>query len=86
MKAVTSDVYLHEMPGGQYTNLKIQANSLGLGADWDKICKSYAAANRALGDIVKVRACVCVCSLTKARSGHSWRALVCTSSRQGTTA
>jgi len=54
MKAVTSDVYLHEMPGGQYTNLKIQANSLGLGGDWGKICKSYAAANRALGDIVKV--------------------------------
>eukprot|EP00967_Tisochrysis_lutea_P014255 scaffold16009_cov24-Tisochrysis_lutea.AAC.1 len=45
MKAVTSDVYLHEMPGGQYTNLKIQANSLGLGGDWGKICKSYAAAN-----------------------------------------
>ncbi|KAF5836615.1 carbamoyl-phosphate synthase L chain, ATP binding domain-containing protein [Dunaliella salina] len=54
MKAVTSDVYLHEMPGGQYTNLKIQANSLGLGGDWGKICKSYADANRALGDIVKV--------------------------------
>ncbi|GLC41025.1 hypothetical protein PLESTB_000951200 [Pleodorina starrii] len=54
MKAVSSDVYLHEMPGGQYTNLKFQAMSLGLGEEWDKICKAYAAANRALGDIVKV--------------------------------
>lgn len=54
MKAVSSDVYVHEMPGGQYTNLKFQAMSLGLGDEWDKICKAYAAANRALGDIVKV--------------------------------
>ena len=42
------------MPGGQYTNLKFQATSLGLGSEWDRICTSYAAANRALGDIVKV--------------------------------
>ena len=39
---------------GQYTNLKFQAASLGLGNEWDRICTSYAAANRALGDIVKV--------------------------------
>lgn len=55
MKAVSSDVYQHEMPGGQYTNLKFQAMSLGLGKEWDRVCKAYAAANRALGDIVKVR-------------------------------
>lgn len=54
MKSVSSDVYMHEMPGGQYTNLKFQAASLGLGKEWDRICTSYAAANRALGDIVKV--------------------------------
>lgn len=42
------------MPGGQYTNLKFQAMSLGLGEDWDKIKTAYAAANRALGNIVKV--------------------------------
>ena len=54
MKAVSSDVYYHEMPGGQYTNLKFQAASLGLGDEWTRICSSYAAANRALGDIVKV--------------------------------
>ncbi|PNH09743.1 Pyruvate carboxylase 1, partial [Tetrabaena socialis] len=54
MKSVSSDVYVHEMPGGQYTNLKFQAMSLGLGEEWDKICTAYAGANRALGDIVKV--------------------------------
>jgi len=54
MKAVSSDVYQHEMPGGQYTNLKFQAASLGLGKEWDKICHAYAEANLALGDIVKV--------------------------------
>jgi pyruvate carboxylase len=50
----SSEVYYHEMPGGQYTNLKFQAQSLGLGEDWSKVKDAYAAANRALGDIVKV--------------------------------
>ncbi|CAG9460796.1 unnamed protein product [Pedinophyceae sp. YPF-701] len=54
LRSSNVDVYLHEMPGGQYTNLKFQATSLGLGAQWDKVKRSYAAANRALGDIVKV--------------------------------
>ncbi|GMH36667.1 hypothetical protein BSKO_04540 [Bryopsis sp. KO-2023] len=54
LKSTSSDVYSHEMPGGQYTNLKFQATSLGLGDEWDKIKTAYAAANRALGDIVKV--------------------------------
>lgn len=54
MKAVSSDVYYHEMPGGQYTNLKFQAMANGLGKEWPKICAAYAAANRVLGDIVKV--------------------------------
>jgi len=40
--------------GGQYTNLKFQASSLGLGDQWEKVKAAYAAANRALGDIVKV--------------------------------
>ncbi len=40
--------------GGQYTNLKFQSASLGLGDSWGKVQKAYAAANRALGDIVKV--------------------------------
>jgi len=54
LKSSSSDVYHHEMPGGQYTNLKFQAESLGLGDEWDKVKIAYAAANRALGDIVKV--------------------------------
>lgn len=54
MRYCSSDVYQHEMPGGQYTNLKFQAASLGLGESWGKVQQSYAAANRALGDIVKV--------------------------------
>lgn len=54
LKSTSSDVYYHEMPGGQYTNLKFQAMSLGLGNEWDQIKSAYAAANRALGNIVKV--------------------------------
>ena len=42
------------MPGGQYTNLKFQAASLGLGGSWRAVQDAYAAANRALGDVVKV--------------------------------
>lgn len=37
LKASSSEVYQHEMPGGQYTNLKFQALSLGLGDQWDKV-------------------------------------------------
>lgn len=55
LKSPASDVYLTEMPGGQYTNLKFQASSLGLGAQWEKVKTAYAAANLVLGDIVKVR-------------------------------
>ncbi|KAK9800249.1 hypothetical protein WJX73_006193 [Symbiochloris irregularis] len=54
MKSSSTDVYMHEMPGGQYTNLKFQASSLGLGEQWEKVKVAYAAANRVLGDIVKV--------------------------------
>lgn len=48
------DLYQHEMPGGQYTNLYQQAKALGLSHRWDQVCKMYAAANEMLGDIVKV--------------------------------
>lgn len=48
------DLYQHEMPGGQYTNLYQQAKALGLSDRWDHVCKMYAAANQLLGDIVKV--------------------------------
>ena len=50
----TADVYIHEMPGGQYTNLREQAESLGLGHRWPEIARMYADVNRAFGDIVKV--------------------------------
>ena len=50
----TAEVYLHEMPGGQYTNLKEQAESMGLGGRWHEIARTYADVNLAFGDIVKV--------------------------------
>lgn len=53
-KTGSADVYDHEMPGGQYTNLMYQSKQLGLGSKWPEIKKAYAAANRLLGDIVKV--------------------------------
>ena len=48
------DLYQHEMPGGQYTNLYQQAKALGLSDQWSTVCKRYAEANQLLGDIVKV--------------------------------
>eukprot|EP00510_Aplanochytrium_minuta_P002078 CAMPEP_0184028624 /NCGR_PEP_ID=MMETSP0954-20121128/14951_1 /TAXON_ID=627963 /ORGANISM="Aplanochytrium sp, Strain PBS07" /LENGTH=1143 /DNA_ID=CAMNT_0026313503 /DNA_START=209 /DNA_END=3637 /DNA_ORIENTATION=- len=53
-KSGSADVYSHEMPGGQYTNLLFQSTQLGLAGQWPAIKKAYAAANRLLGDIVKV--------------------------------
>ncbi len=53
-KSGTAEVYLHEMPGGQYTNLKEQAESMGLGERWHDIARTYADVNMAFGDIVKV--------------------------------
>ncbi len=54
IEAPASEVYLHEMPGGQFTNLKAQARSLGLEDRWHEVAQSYADANRMFGDIVKV--------------------------------
>lgn len=53
-RAGTAEVYLHEMPGGQYTNLKEQAASLGLSSRWREIARTYADVNQLFGDIVKV--------------------------------
>lgn len=53
-KAGSAEVYLHEMPGGQYTNLKEQAASLGLANRWREIARTYAEVNQLFGDIVKV--------------------------------
>ena len=54
MKAGTAEVYHHEMPGGQYTNLRQQAKSLGLEDRWHEIADTYAQVNKIFGDIVKV--------------------------------
>ncbi len=53
-KAGSAEVYLHEMPGGQFTNLKEQAASMGLGHRWPEIARTYAEVNALFGDIVKV--------------------------------
>jgi len=49
-----ADLYQHEMPGGQYTNLYQQARALGLADRWSEVCRVYADVNQLLGDIVKV--------------------------------
>lgn len=54
LKAPSADVYQHEMPGGQYTNLHQQAKAVGLGSRWDQVKEMYATVNRMFGDIVKV--------------------------------
>ncbi|WP_404424144.1 pyruvate carboxylase [Nibricoccus sp. IMCC34717] len=53
-KTGSAEVYLHEMPGGQYTNLKEQAASMGVSHRWHEIAKLYAEVNQLFGDIVKV--------------------------------
>ena len=52
--APASEVYLHEMPGGQFTNLKEQARSMGLENRWAEVAKTYRDVNDMFGDVVKV--------------------------------
>jgi len=54
MKSSSAEVFYHEIPGGQYSNLKPQAESLGLGDKMEEIKKSYREVNELFGDIVKV--------------------------------
>jgi pyruvate carboxylase len=59
LKAPAADVYEHEIPGGQYSNLRAQAEALGIGgadgaAGWEAVKKAYADVNRLFGDIPKV--------------------------------
>lgn len=54
LESPASEVYLHEMPGGQFTNLKAQAKSIGLEDRWPEVAQAYADANQMFGDIVKV--------------------------------
>jgi pyruvate carboxylase len=53
-KSGSAEVYLHEMPGGQYTNLKEQAASMRMAHRWPEIARTYAEVNQLFGDIVKV--------------------------------
>ncbi|MEO5377561.1 MAG: pyruvate carboxylase [Magnetococcus sp. DMHC-6] len=52
--AGASEVYFHEMPGGQITNLRQQARSLGIESRWQEVAQAYAAVNTLFGDIPKV--------------------------------
>jgi pyruvate carboxylase len=54
MQSPASEVYLHEMPGGQFTNLKAQARSMGLEERWHEVAKAYADVNQMFGDVIKV--------------------------------
>jgi pyruvate carboxylase len=54
MRASSAEVFYHEIPGGQYSNLKPQATSLGLGDKMEEIKKAYRDVNELFGDIVKV--------------------------------
>jgi pyruvate carboxylase len=53
-RAGASEVYVHGMPGGQYTNLREQARALGIGDHWPEVARAYAEVNEMFGDIVKV--------------------------------
>ena len=54
LKYSTTDIYRYEIPGGQYTNLKPQVESLGLGTRFAEVKENYRKVNEMLGDIVKV--------------------------------
>lgn len=54
LKAGTAEVYDNEIPGGQYSNLRPQATSLGLGNKFELVKKNYAVVNKLFGHIVKV--------------------------------
>ncbi|KAK9426930.1 carbamoyl-phosphate synthase L chain, ATP binding domain-containing protein [Lipomyces doorenjongii] len=54
LKGPDPDVYVHEIPGGQLTNLLFQAQQLGLGTQWLETKRAYVDANKLLGDLVKV--------------------------------
>jgi len=54
LKASAAEVFQHEIPGGQYSNLKPQAIALGLGDKFEEIKETYATVNEMFGDIVKV--------------------------------
>src|SRR5690606_24802769 len=54
MQSSSAEVFQHEIPGGQYSNLKPQAIALGLGDKFNEIKERYADVNDLFGDIIKV--------------------------------
>ena len=54
LKAGTAEVYQHEIPGGQYSNLRPQAEALGLGERFEEVKKMYQQVNELFGDLIKV--------------------------------
>ena len=54
IRSGTADVYRHAMPGGQYTNLREQARSLGIANRWPEVANRYAEVNEMFGDVIKV--------------------------------
>ncbi len=54
LKSGTAEVYQHEIPGGQYSNLRPQANALGLGDRFDEVKAMYAQVNALFGNLIKV--------------------------------
>ncbi|MGC4024547.1 MAG: pyruvate carboxylase [Mesorhizobium sp.] len=70
LKGPASEVYLHEMPGGQFTNLKEQARSLGLETRWHEVAQAYHDVNLMFGDIVKSDAVIQGCRRHGADDGE----------------
>lgn len=54
MMSPHSEIYVHEMPGGQYSNLQQQAKAVGLGERWEEVKEMYSRVNLMFGDVVKV--------------------------------
>ncbi len=54
MKSTNADVYINEIPGGQYTNLRAQARALGLAQRWEEVKHMFSEVNKLFGDIIKV--------------------------------
>jgi len=54
MNSPHSEIYEHEMPGGQYSNLQQQAKAVGLGLRWEEVKSMYSRVNMLFGDVVKV--------------------------------
>lgn len=54
MASPNTTLFQHEMPGGQFSNLRQQATAVGLGDRWPEVCRMYARVNMMFGDIIKV--------------------------------